>query len=44
MKESMARKSFDNVTCLIIALKDIYSNDNLIVDKVPKNHHIKSMK
>ena len=28
LKASMARKSFDNITCVIVALKDIYNNFN----------------
>ena len=36
LKMSMARKSFDNVTCLIIAFKDLLNNDDNI-----KNHDLK---
>jgi len=30
IKASLARKSFDNVTCVFISFKDFYTNDNII--------------
>ena len=33
LKESMARKSFDNITCVIIALKDNLDNNHYYNNK-----------
>ena len=45
LKMSMARKSFDNVTCLIVAFKDLLNKDNNKINFLPieetKNNDIK---
>ena len=41
MKSALARKSFDNVTCLFIALKELGMNFNEQNEKTLKNNNIK---